>query len=63
VTGGRPIAQGQPSNHVIFTSYKDDSAGGDTNGDGSGSQPYAGDWYQLDLSDAVGSRIDYCEFR
>lgn len=29
---------------VIFTSYKDDQNGGDTNGDGNESQPVTGDW-------------------
>ena len=29
---------------VYFTSYKDDAHGGDTNGDGAGSAPMAGDW-------------------
>ena len=37
---------GTSSSHIVFTSYQDDSAGGDTNGDGA-SQGSAGQWYAM----------------
>jgi hypothetical protein len=41
-------AQGTPDNGVVFTSYRDDQYGGDTNGDGPSSGA-RGDWHYIDL--------------
>ena len=49
---------------VIFTSLADDSAGGDTNGDGTASGPNAGDWGAIKFhAGATASSVAYAEIR
>ncbi len=59
---------GTDTQPVVFTSLKDDSFAGDTNGDGDNSEPSPGDWGGLfvygynDGYDAVGE-FDWCRIR
>jgi len=50
IVGAKVYAAGQMSSPVIFTSAKDDLAGGDTNNDGDISVPTAGDWESIILN-------------
>jgi hypothetical protein len=49
-SNGNLNINGAPDNKVVLTSIKDDNYAGDTNGDGSETQPGKGDWGTLNLT-------------
>ncbi|NOT33924.1 MAG: hypothetical protein HOP12_07115 [Candidatus Eisenbacteria bacterium] len=59
-------AIGTGAQYVFFTSSRDDNLAGDTNGDGTATQPAAQDWGGVQFTDAspdFGSRLDFCDLR
>lgn len=52
-------AVGRADSQVVFTSYKDDSYGGDTNGDTTASDPSPGDWENLYFNGNAGSLLKH----
>lgn len=59
---GTIIAQGTSSAPIIFTSFKDDAHGGDTNKDGNATSPMSGDWGDISMNGLNGSVFAYCHF-
>lgn len=56
-------AQGASTSTIYFTSYKDDSIGGDTNNDGASSTPASGDWSQIVTGSGATTTINYAMVR
>lgn len=60
---GSIIAQGTVSDPIIFTDYKDDDHGGDTNGDGTASSPEREDWRGINIQSDAYAVFLHCKFR
>ncbi len=58
---GAILANGTSAKPIVFTSVKDDSKGGDINGDGAVTTPSVADWENI-LVETNGSVFKYCEF-
>jgi hypothetical protein len=54
--------EGNDASPIYFTSYKDDSIGGDTNGDGTSTSPSGNDWCDIKINSGASSTISYSVF-
>jgi|GEM_PF-5551521 parallel beta-helix repeat protein len=62
VIAGTLDARGVADNQIIFTSFLDDSAGGDTNGDGPATVPAKLDWAWIEFSDTSDDSQSFIQY-
>lgn len=60
---GTLSVSGTEADPVVFTSYKDDEYGGDTNNDGTTTTPAAGDWSYINFASGSAGVIDNAVIR
>lgn len=65
---GKLVANGLPANKIYFTSYADDSKGGDSNNNGNTTVPSPGDWGSyinnysgISFNNSENDSLTYCE--
>ncbi|MEI8113839.1 MAG: right-handed parallel beta-helix repeat-containing protein [Bacteroidia bacterium] len=66
LVNGAIKAAGKANNKIIFTSLKDDSAGGDTNNNGTATVPASGNWYGINYTGTASDTdniLKNCEIR
>ncbi|MFB3820085.1 MAG: right-handed parallel beta-helix repeat-containing protein, partial [Candidatus Methylomirabilales bacterium] len=56
-------AEGTPDRRIVLTSWCDDSAGGDTNNDGSKTSPAPGNWRNLTLGGSGRMSLSFADLR
>ncbi len=62
VVNGKLFVQGTDATPVVFTSYRDDESGGDTNKDGV-SKGVPGDWGKINIAASGEASIEYADIR
>jgi len=55
-------AQGTLDRPIVFTSFKDDTYGGDTNGDGNASSPAPNDWGWIEYTDSSADAVNVLSY-
>jgi len=64
IVNGTLIADGTAAQRIVFTSDRDDTAGGDTNNDANGNLPNNGNWRAISFgSGSTGNVMDHVEVR
>ena len=60
---GTLVANGTATQGIVFTSYLDDAADGDTNGDGGATVPNPGDWTAIRFDSGAKGSLSYATVR